>query len=194
MPASNLARAIEDRTGGASVETRQTSAGGDSMGSARLAESAMPRYARHETFAPRFGWMHKVYEAVSAPGGEDAFLRATAPVDLGVGKNMVNAMRFWAQAFDLTTESPQGGKSRALVAAPTDRARWLLDTEHGVDPWLEDPASLWILHWWLLSPTCWVPTWWVAFNALGSARFRDSDLIDLGRVPRIIGCGGRVAR
>lgn len=149
------------------------------MGAGKLAEHAVPKYARHETFAPRFGWMHKVYEAVSAPDGEEAFLRASAPVELGVGKNMVNSMRFWAQAFDLTAETPRVGTSRALVACPTARARWLLDTEHGVDPWLEDPGSLWLLHWWLLSPTCRVPTWWVAFNALPATRFRDSDLVDL---------------
>ena len=179
MPVSNLVRTTEARSAGPPAATGPTSEKGELVGSGKLAENAVAKYARHETFAPRFGWMHKVYEAVSAPGGEDAFLRPTAPVDLGVGKNMVNAMRFWAQAFGLTTEASQPGPSRALLASPTARARWLLDTDHGVDPWLEDPGSLWLLHWWLLSPPCWVPTWWVAFNALASGRFRDADLIDL---------------
>ena len=70
---------------------------------------------------------------------------------LGVGKNMVNAMRYWSKAFKLTQEHAHGDPSTgARLAAPTWRARWLLD-ENGADPYLEDTGSLWLLHWWLLS-------------------------------------------
>lgn len=147
-----------------------------------LADHAQRRFAGHETFAPRFGWLRKAYEAVkdggAGPDGEHsaAFLTPTAPVDLGVGKNMVNAIRYWAQAFGLTVEGRVHTKSRALYAKATDRSRWLFGDD-GVDPWLEQPATLWLLHWWLLRRTCLAPTWWVAFYRLPTVRFQDSGLV-----------------
>ena len=101
------------------------------------------------------------------------FLQQDAPVRLGVGKNMVNAMRYWSYAFKLTDEHPRGGSSRAhRRPSPTWEARWLLD-EDGADPYLEDTGSLWLLHWWLLSPPAFAPTWWVAFNTMSSSRFTE---------------------
>ncbi|HUY49150.1 MAG TPA: DUF4007 family protein [Streptosporangiaceae bacterium] len=143
------------------------------MSDTRLRESASPSFARHETFAPRFGWLHKGFMAVDCD--QDAFLKPDAPVTLGVGKNMVNAIRYWSAAFKLTVEHPRKGASRANVASPTWEACWLL-SEDGADPYLEDPASLWLLHWWLLSPACLAPTWWVAFNVHSSSRFTEAEL------------------
>src|SRR5690349_1178182 len=102
----------------------------------KLKDVAEPSFSRHETFHPRFGWLHKAYSALTNPGvGHDVFLRENATVTLGVGKNMVNAIRFWSYAFKLTVEYAQDPKSRAFVACPTWEARWLLD-EHGADPYL----------------------------------------------------------
>jgi len=146
------------------------------MSETRLGDAAVPSFSRHETFAPRFGWLHKAYSHVA----EDpkVFLDKEAPVTLGVGKNMVNAIRYWAQAFKLTAEYTSGGTSRAFSAAPTWEARWLLD-EDGADPYLEDPGSLWLLHWWLLAPDSLAPTWWVAFHCLPTSRFTEDELKDL---------------
>ena len=62
-------------------------------------------------------------------------------VMLGVGKNMAKSLRFWAGAFGLVEDT----------AAPSVRltafADWLLNTDDGADPYLEDPRSLWLLHW-----------------------------------------------
>ena len=76
------------------------------MPDTRLAEAAVPSFARHETFAPRFGWLHKGFTAVDSD--PEAFLKEDAPVTLGVGKNMVNAIRYWSMAFKLTVEHPRG--------------------------------------------------------------------------------------
>lgn len=142
----------------------------------KLRDVAQPSFARHETFAPRFGWLHKAYTALSDGAlGSEVFLRDDATVALGVGKNMVHAIRFWSQAFKITVEYPKGGNSRALAAGVTWEGRWLLD-EDGADPYLEDAGSLWLLHWWLLAPPCFVPSWWVAFNAMSSSRFTQSGL------------------
>jgi Protein of unknown function (DUF4007) len=106
---------------------------------------------------------------------------------------MVNAIRYWAQAFNLTTEYPIGGTSRAMAASPTWEAYWLLD-EDGADPYLEDPASLWVLHWWLLSPETLAPTWWVAFHSLPTGRFTEVELSDVVMRQVRLGSAGVVLR
>ncbi|GAA1890342.1 DUF4007 family protein [Streptantibioticus ferralitis] len=142
------------------------------MSDIRLADVVDLYFSRHETFAPRFGWLHKAYMQVKDV--HDIFYLEDAPVRLGVGKNMVNAMRYWSRAFKLTKEYPHSDpSSRALLAAPTWRARWLLD-EEGADPYLEDTGSLWLLHWWLLSSEpeakCQVPSWYITFNLAARSR------------------------
>lgn len=146
------------------------------MTMSKLNDLARASFARHETFAPRVGWLHKAY--LSVKDDPETFLKEDATVRLGVGKNMVNAIRFWSQAFKLTEEHAKGGNSRANVASPTWQARWLLD-ETGADPYLQDPGSLWLLHWWLLSPTSHAPSWWLAFNALPTSRFTERELTNL---------------
>ncbi|WP_225847314.1 DUF4007 family protein [Streptomyces sp. HPF1205] len=142
------------------------------MSDSGLAEAVDLSFNRHETFAPRFGWLHKAYMQVKDTPG--VFYREDAPVLLGVGKNMVNAMRYWSRAFKLTKEYAHSDPSaRALLSAPTWRARWLLD-EDGADPYLEDTGSLWLLHWWLLSSEseakCQVPSWYIIFNLAARSR------------------------
>lgn len=152
------------------------------MAATKLAEACSRTFAGHETFAPRFGWLRKGF--LAADSDPDVFLKADAPITLGVGKNMVNAIRYWMKAFKLTVEFQRDTNSRANIAVPTWEAAWLLG-EKGADPYLEDPASLWLLHWWLLSPTrydlCMAPTWWLAFNKLPRAQFTDRDLHELVR-------------
>ncbi|KOU49278.1 hypothetical protein ADK56_18475 [Streptomyces sp. MMG1522] len=149
------------------------------MPDSRLAEAVELSFGRHETFAPRFGWLHKAYMQVK--DHSDIFLRDDAPVVLGVGRNMVYAMRYWSRAFKLTKEHDhEDPKQRAQLAAPTWRARWLLD-EDGADPYLEDTGSLWLLHWWLLSADspaakCWAPSWYVTFNLAPRSRVTAAEL------------------
>lgn len=148
------------------------------MSDSRLAEAAHASFARHDTFAPRFGWLHKAYMQVK--GTPETFLAADAPVQLGAGKNMVYAMRYWSRAFKLTREHyGDDTNSRALFSYPTWEARWLLD-EDGADPYLEEQGSLWLLHWWLLSSRpgakCWAPSWYVAFHLAPFYKFSIQEL------------------
>ncbi|WP_030230597.1 DUF4007 family protein [Streptomyces sp. NRRL S-350] len=134
-----------------------------------LADCA-PAFGRHRTYPPRQGWLLKVHTAVQ----DDplVFRHPDAPVVLGVGSSMVASMRFWAGAFGLVEEDAAGGGA----VTPTARGRWLLD-EAGADPYLEDPASLWLLHWWLLSGTpCSVPAWYYLFARAGLSTFTRAEL------------------
>lgn len=131
-------------------------------------------FARHETFHPRYGWLRKAYEG--ACHGVDAFSRPDATVMLGVGKNMVNAIKHWGMAFDLLDEVRLPDRKRVARYVPSALAEAMF-SEDGWDPYLEDPASLWLLHWRLLRPPCHAPAWWLAFNGFGPVQFTDEQLL-----------------
>jgi hypothetical protein len=122
-------------------------------------------FARHETFHPRFGWIKKGFDrALENP---HIFLEEDAPVRLGVGKNMVRSIRYWCTAFKVLDEMDG--------IAPTDLGSMLLEDD-GWDPFLEDPASLWLLHWNLLTPPCYATVWDFAFNQFRQTEFSAEDL------------------
>lgn len=131
-----------------------------------------PVFARHETFHPRFGWLKKGFDL--AKQDPDIFLREDAPVRLGVGKNMVSAIRYWCNAFKVLSATESSKNSRSGIAS--DFGKKLLD-EDGWDPFLEDPASLWLLHWNLLKPTCEAAAWYFTFNVFRGAEFSADELM-----------------
>lgn len=120
-------------------------------------------FARHETFHPRFGWLKKGFDRASKDS--EIFLHEDAPVQLGVGKNMVRSIRYWCSAFKLL-ENDQ----------PTTFGEQLLDVD-GWDPYLEDPASLWLLHWKLLEQPCQATAWGFTFNMFPLVEFTVEDLL-----------------
>jgi hypothetical protein len=124
--------------------------------------SSAPIFARHETFHPRFGWLPKGFRDASQD--PEIFLREDAPVRLGVGKNMVRAIRYWCSAFKLLEDDQ-----------PTDFGIQLLGQD-GWDPCLEDPASLWLLHWKLLEWPSLATAWDFTFNRFRQSEFTVEDL------------------
>ena len=53
-------------------------------------------FGRHETFALRYGWLSKGFQAMTKDSG--IFESDEATVKLGVGKNMVSAIKYWLRA------------------------------------------------------------------------------------------------
>lgn len=145
------------------------------MSGSQLAEAAEPVFARHETFPLRFGWLHKAYTA--ATNSSTAFSEPTATVDLGVGKNMVNAIRYWAQAYKILETADNPDRPRMPYLQPTAFGTQLLGDD-GWDPWLENPGSLWLLHWKLLAPPSMAPVWWAAFHLFPPEQFDEQQLVD----------------
>lgn len=144
------------------------------MSGALLAQHSEPIFARHETFHLRFGWLRKGFaEAQKSPG---VFSAPDATVTLGVGKNMVNAIRYWCQAYKVIEEAENPERPRLPHWRPSAFGKQLLSEESGWDPWLEDPASLWLLHWKLLTGPCKAPAWWTAFNLFALDQFEESQL------------------
>ena len=102
-----------------------------------------PMFARHETFHLRHMWLKKAYNGLQKDGS--LFLREDATVRLGVGKNMVGSIRFWCQAYKVIEREKN-------VLATTELGHRIL-AEDGLDPYLERPQTLWLLHWAPVCPT-----------------------------------------
>src|SRR4051794_26660078 len=111
-------------------------------------------FSGHETFPFRYGWLKKGVDA--ARNDRACFTSERAMVDLGVGKNMVQSIKYWGIATGLLAAT-KNSKNR-FEYTPTLVAEELLSDE-GFDPFLEDPITLWFLHWQLASNVAVATTW-----------------------------------
>jgi hypothetical protein len=94
-------------------------------------------FSGHDSFQCRQLWLKKGYDYVQEG---KSFNDEDAVVQLGVGKNMVSSIRFWLKAFNIIDNKD----------IPTEFGKRLFDDENGYDPFLEDEASLWLLHYQLV--------------------------------------------
>jgi hypothetical protein len=94
-------------------------------------------FSGHETFQCRHLWLKKGYDFIS---NGHSFLDEDAVLELGVGKNMVAAIRFWMKACGLTNSLDE----------LTDFAHSIFQDACGFDPYLEDEGTLWLLHYHLV--------------------------------------------
>ena len=140
----------------------------------RLLDATKPMFARHETFHPRYGWFRKAYRFTTTD--PHIFSREDAPVRIGVGKNMVRAIRFWGCAAKLIEEKERTSNRRGSDLIPTALGDALFGGS-GWDRYMEDPGTLWLLHWLLLAPPSLLPVWWIAFNDFHALEFDDDDLV-----------------
>ena len=130
-----------------------------------------PQFTGHETFPLRYGWLKKTFDAVRATQGETNKLifGDEAIARFGVGKNMVGAMRHWALVTSIISENSNGYKV-------TPFGNFLFGKK-GVDPYLENHASLWLLHLALVG----VPdktTWYWVFNHFSAQSFERHHLVE----------------
>ena len=89
-------------------------------------------FSGHDSFPCRQYWLKKGFDFKKA---NKNFNSPDAVVDLGVGKNMVSSIRYWLRAFDVLDD-----KDEITLLGEN------LLNDNGWDPFLEDEASLWILH------------------------------------------------
>ena len=138
-----------------------------------LEQASLPVFAGHQTFHPRFGWIKKGFDSVNED--PEIFNNPEAPLLLGVGKNMVEAIRFWGVATKVWSRIPHPTQKRTYLHVPTGFGKALL-SDDGFDPFLELPGSLWLLHWYALSSPTSLPIWWLTFNEFSAVEFEDEDL------------------
>ena len=102
------------------------------MSTTNKAKSVKYTFSGHESFPGKSLWLKKGYDFVVA--GND-FNSAEAVIGLGVGKNMVASIRFWLKAFGITENDQL-----------TWLGNYLFGESKGKDKYLEDIATLWLLH------------------------------------------------
>ena len=93
-------------------------------------------FSGHDSFHCRSQWLYKGLEFISE--GKN-FFSPNAVVDLGVGKNMVTSVNYWLKSFGLVNGKNSLSKISNFIFGA-----------NGVDPYLEDEASLWLLHYHLI--------------------------------------------
>ena len=111
------------------------------MAETSTSERCKYRYSGHGTFPFRYTWLPKAVRHLAHSG--DLFCNDDeAMVRLGVGKNMVRAIRFWVDAARVACNS--SARSGQMEVTPLGR---LIFGENGFDEFLEDSSTLWLLHW-----------------------------------------------
>jgi hypothetical protein len=122
-------------------------------------------FSGHETFVFRHSWLKKAVDAVAED--PEVFTRDNAIVTLGVGKNMVRSIRHWGLATGVLGEEPKSRGTRLKVSEFGNQVMG----PSGFDPYLEDPSTLWLLHWNILRQEQRCTTWQYVFNSFPSAEF-----------------------
>lgn len=135
-------------------------------------EGYTPHFSGHQTFTLRYGWLKKVFDCVAETENEPANRNVCwddgAIARFGVGKNMVASMRHWAKATRII-EEPSG--TNTVRSKELGR---LLFGPNGLDPYMEHPATLWLIHWQLAGQPE-KTTWFWAFSHYSDMTFdRDS--------------------
>lgn len=125
-------------------------------------------FTGHDTFHCRTYWLKKGYDFIQNEG----HFNDSAVVELGVGRNMVNAIRYWMRSFGMTNEQD--------VLQPIAKA--IFDDKGGFDPYCEDKASVWLLHY-LLVTTRRASIYSLVFNRFRKERveFTKTQLLDFLR-------------
>ena len=133
-----------------------------------------PQLSGHETFPIRYGWLKKVFEAVRHTEDQEdnrqVFTGPDAIARLGVGKNMVASMRHWASVTGIIDDSPD---HRHIFTTPLGHQ---IFGDRGLDPYMEHPATAWLLHWQLCGRET-KTTWFWAFHYYPSISFERDALV-----------------
>ena len=131
-----------------------------------------PSFSGHQTFPFRYTWLKKGVDAVVE--NPTVFSSENASVTLGVGKNMVASIRHWCSVAGLIKiDTHQRGRF-----VPTDLGKIIFDDKKGFDPYLEDPATLWLIHWQIATDINQATTWYWAFNVLRKNQFVPTTFIE----------------
>ena len=142
-----------------------------------------PSFSGHETFPLRYGWLKKAFDQVAETNnkpddnhdcwGEDAIAR------FGVGKNMVASIRHWATVCGVIEEH---NKDDLIQTARLGKKLFGNNEMKGLDPYMEHPSTLWLIHWQLAAIPEKTTTWFWAFGHYPAATFSRNQFVQkIGR-------------
>ena len=123
-------------------------------------------FGRHETFALRYSWLTKGVKALE--DDPEIFKQPEAIVVLGVGRNMVNAIRYWLLAARIIEPADKGYQTSELGDA--------LFGPNGFDQYLEDEATIWLIHWLISSNPEQATAWYWFFNHFHKPEFDTAEV------------------
>ncbi len=128
------------------------------------------KFRAHDTFFIRKGWISKGMRYVDKSQGEVFIDKKENPMDvLGIGANMVKALRYWLQAIGIT-EEPNSGKR---IQTFTEFGQLVF--KH--DKYIEELGTLYLLHYKLASNQKLATSWYFFFNELGLSDFTKDDFV-----------------
>ena len=128
------------------------------------------KFRAHDTFFIRKGWLSKGMKYVHSK--PDVFVaKDENPMDvLGIGANMVKALRYWLQAVGLT-EEPNSGK-RVQTFTPLGQSVFTNDR------YIEEVGTLYLLHYRLSSNKTDATAWYYFFNEFTMSEFSRDDFVE----------------
>ncbi len=103
------------------------------------------KFTGHDTFPLRYGWLYKAVNYLNTNKKlttSNEISTREAIVELGVGKNMVNAIRYWADSSSIIASDGEAVSLDGIYLFGNDKTK-------GKDPYLEQLGSVWLLHFWL---------------------------------------------
>lgn len=127
------------------------------------------RFRAHDTFFIRKGWLNKGMRNVK--NDPSVFMGTNGnPMDiLGIGANMVKALRYWLQAVNLTSEPNAGKREQSF----TDFGKIVFEN----DPYIEEMGTLWLLHYQLAKNKDDATAWYYFFNEFKLNEFTKEDFV-----------------
>ncbi|MBR0451912.1 MAG: DUF4007 family protein [Oscillospiraceae bacterium] len=127
------------------------------------------KFRAHDTFFIRKGWLSKGMRCVA--NKPDVFVsRDENPMDvLGIGANMVKALRYWLQVVGLTVEPSKGKRSQSF----TDLGRII----YAHDTYIEELGTLCLLQYCLASQKDDATAWYFFFNEFSMSEFSREDFV-----------------
>ena len=130
------------------------------------------KFRAHDTFFIRKGWLYKGMKNVVADPA--VFMGVNGnPMDiLGIGANMVKALRYWLQAVELTSETIDP-VSRRRIQNLTEFGEVVFDC----DKYIEEMGTLWLLHYKLASNADEATAWHYFFNEFKLSEFTRDDFV-----------------
>jgi hypothetical protein len=132
-------------------------------------EDFIYKFRAHDTFFIRKGWLAKGVKHVLADPAVFVSREANPMDTLGIGANMVKAMRYWLQAVGLTEETKSGRREQMLTT--------LGEIIHENDPYMEELGTLWLLHYNLATNRDEATAWYYFFNEFKLVEFTSDDFL-----------------
>ena len=129
------------------------------------------KFRAHDTFFIRKGWLSKGMKYVR--NKPDVFVdkdENNIPMDvLGIGSNMVKALRYWLQAVGLTKEPNSGRRKQSFTE--------LGNAVFNNDRFIEETGTLFLLQYKLASNKDEATAWYYFFNEFTMSEFTKEDFV-----------------